>query len=189
MKTGINRAHPVNYERCGLKLLPVDFLTGKPAPIEARNWNSNSYEFDPYHLKEGYGVGLIHTASETMALHIYDEANTEYLLGLAGLSLQKLKKHPSAVLIKSKDSDEFELIYKTPQGLTLPSCTIGTEHFGDYEARAEFKCAHSYSSLPGGCAGTNPLRWSGAGAWINLPALPIPLYKLWIFELSTQNKL
>ena len=189
MKTDINRGHTANYARCGFKLLPIDCVTGEPAPDGHLHWESPYYEFDPCHLQDGQGVGLIHTASQTMGLHIYSENNIDYLLGMAGISLSKLKTDPSSVLIKSKDTTEYALIYKTPQGLHLPSCTGGTEFWEEHHAKFEFKCGGSYTMLPTGCNSKNPLRWVGKGDWFNLPALPMPLYKLWIYELSIQNKL
>ncbi len=189
MKGDPNRVGAVNYGHHGFKLLPIDCVTGKPAVPEDLNWESRSYEFDPFTLKDDRGVGLIHSASGTMSLRVQNENNIAYLLGMAGISLSKLKGAPTSVLIKSKDTEEYELLYKTPQGVHLPSCTAGTEFWQQSEAKFIFKCGGSYSMLPSGCTDKNPLSWEGNGGWWKLPALPIPLYQLWIYELSNQNKL
>ena len=175
--------HPASvdaYIRHGWSLVPIPMGTKGP---RTPGWNLKSNALKTQaELPPGYGIGLAHAYSGTMALDIDDWGMTSTLLHERGIDLQALYTAPDAVIIDSGRQGHGKLLYQMPFGLALPSKKILHASITAYELR----CATSngltvQDVLPPSIHPDTqqPYRWAGSGNWMRLPIIPQALLDLW----------
>ena len=181
--------HPASvdaYIRQGWSLVPIPPNTKGP---KLAGWNQRGAALrSQADLIPGFGIGLAHAYSGTMALDIdhWDRACNE--LALQGIDLQGLYNAPDAVIIDSGRQGHGKLLYAMPFGLALPSKKITRNGTTIYELR----CATTnhltvQDVLPPSIHPDTkqPYRWAGRGHWTRLPLIPEALLDLWQSLLST----
>ena len=175
--------HPASvdaYIRHGWSLVPIP--PGSKGP-RTTGWNQRTAALkSSADLPPGFGIGLAHAYSGTMALDIDDWETACSMLMLAGIDLQGLYDAPDAVVIDSGRPGHGKLIYSMPFGLTLATKRVSLESSTIYEMR----CATAddltvQDVLPPSIhpQTQQPYRWAGRGHWSRLPMLPMPLLDLW----------
>lgn len=140
-------------------------------------------------LPPGYGVGLCHAYSGTMALDVDDWTRT-----LArGIDVDALAAEPDSVMIVSGKLNHGKLLYRMPFGLRLPSKQLWDEIGKNVvngtvikQAVVNFRCGtiddltvqdvlppsiHPETKLP--------YQWAGNGHWSKLPMIPMWLLDYW----------
>jgi hypothetical protein len=184
--------HPASvdaYIRHGWSLVPIPHGTKGPT---SKGWNlkENTLVVQS-HLPPGFGIGLAHAYSGTMALDVdvWDRAALE--LSTKGINLQALYDAPDAVVIDSGRQGHGKLLYAMPMGIPLPSKKLidtRTNEAGDEERYnyLDFRCATANGLTvqdvlpPSIHPDTNqPYRWAGRGHWMRLPVIPDTLLKFW----------
>ena len=171
--------HPASvdaYIRHGWSLVPIPAGTKGP---RTPGWNKKESALrSQSDLLPGYGIGLAHAYSGTMA---FDIDNWEATVA-QGIDLQALYDAPDAVIIESGKAGHGKLLYKMPFGLALPSKKILVGGVTAYELR----CATSngltvQDVLPPSIHPDTrqPYRWAGRGHWERLPTIPQFLLDLW----------
>ena len=106
------------YIRHGWSLVPIPPGTKGPAH---RGWNLRTSALTlESTLPPGYGIGLAHAYSGTMALDIDSWDRAAFELMLHGINLQTLYDAPDAVIIDSGRQGHGKLLYAMPLGLALP---------------------------------------------------------------------
>ena len=184
--------HPASvdaYIRHGWSLVPIP--QGTKGPRNA-GWNLRENALRTQaDLPPGFGIGLAHAYSGTMALDIDDWETASRLLISHGVDLQALYTSPDAVIVDSGRSGHGKLLYTMPLGLALPSKKIIHEGKVAYELR----CATSngltvQDVLPPSIHPDTrqPYRWAGLGNWTRLPQLPQALMDLWQTMLSQDKE-
>ena len=181
--------HPASvdaYIRQGWSLVPIPAGTKGP---KLAGWNQRGAALrSQADLPPGFGIGLAHAYSGTMALDIdhWDRACNE--LALQGIDLQGLYNAPDAVIIDSGRQGHGKLLYAMPFGLALPSKKVTRSGTTIYELR----CATTnhltvQDVLPPSIHPDTkqPYRWAGRGHWTRLPVIPEALLDLWQSLLST----
>jgi len=181
--------HPASvdaYIRQGWSLVPIPAGTKGP---KLAGWNQRGAALrSQADLPPGFGIGLAHAYSGTMALDIdhWDRACNE--LALQGIDLQGLYNAPDAVIIDSGRQGHGKLLYAMPFGLALPSKKVTRAGTTIYELR----CATTnhltvQDVLPPSIHPDTkqPYRWAGRGHWTRLPVIPEALLDLWQSLLST----
>lgn len=175
--------HPASvdaYIRHGWSLVPIPMGTKGP---RTPGWNlKESALRSQTDLPAGFGIGLAHAYSGTMALDIDNWDMTTVLLSQHGLDLNALYDAPDAVVINSGKPGHGKLLYAMPFGLALPSKKI--LHLG--VTAYELRCATSngltvQDVLPPSIhpETRQPYHWAGKGHWMRLPQIPQPLLDLW----------
>ena len=175
--------HPASvdaYIRHGWSLVPIPMGTKGP---RTPGWNLKENALRSQgDLPPGYGIGLAHAYSGTMALDIDNWAVTSGLLAAHDLDLSALYGSPDAVVIDSGRAGHGKLLYSMPFGLALPTKKILYEGITAYELR----CATSngltvQDVLPPSIHPDTgqPYRWAGNGHWMRLPQIPQGLLDLW----------
>src|SRR3990167_5328534 len=106
----------IAYRKAGLSLALITPNSKRPA---MNNWNQLNVCNSIENIPDGYGIGLVHTHSGTMALDIDDWDNTLNTLLLAGINLVELCENSS--IIVSGKKNRCKLIFKMPDGLILPT--------------------------------------------------------------------
>ena len=173
------------YLRHGWKLVAIP--PGSKGP-RTPGWNRKENTIaDSTAVPPGYGVGLAHAYSGTMALDIDNWQQADSLLKQRGIDLNALYSAPDAVTIESGREGRGKLIYAMPFGLTLPTKRINwTQADGTNAVTYELRCA----TLDGTTAQDvlpptmhpetlRPYQWGGRGHWSRLPMLPIELLSVW----------
>ena len=181
------RQHPSSidhYLRHGWKLIPIPF--GSKGPM-TKNWNQESQCLSSHaDLPTGWGIGLAHAYSGTMALDIdaWDHAAVE--LAKHNINLQELYDAPDAVIIDSGKQGHGKLLYKMPFGLALPSKKLISNENGNRFNYLDFRCSTSngltvQDVLPPSIhpETMQPYRWAGHGHWSRLPVIPDSLLSFW----------
>lgn len=139
-------------------------------------------------LPAGFGLGLCHAYSGTMALDVDDWDRT-----LArGIDVNALAGASDSVMIQSGVPGHGKLLYKMPFGLRLPSKKI-TEEIGRDERNhvikvsvVDFRCGTLddltvQDVLPPSVhpVTQQPYQWAGNGHWSRLPMIPAELLDYW----------
>lgn len=176
------------YIRHGWSLVPIPNGTKGPRTV---GWNKRENALKSQSsLPPGWGIGLAHAYSGTMALDIDDWDTAALVLSQKGIDLRSLYDAPDAVVIDSGRKGRGKLIYAMPFGATLPSKKIIINGVVVYELR----CATADGStvqdvLPPSIhpETQQPYRWAGRGNWSRLPTIPHPLFSVW-HELVTSDK-
>lgn len=176
------------YIRHGWSLVPIPMGTKGP---RAPGWNQRAAALrTATDLPPGYGVGLAHAYSGTMALDIDDWAMALPELAAHGIDLQALYDAPDAVVIHSGKAGHGKLIYSMPFGAALPSKKIVRNEITVYELR----CATSSGTtvqdvLPPSIhpETQRPYTWAGRGHWSRPPVIPQALLTAWT-DMLDQDK-
>ena len=117
--------HPASidaYIRHGWSLVPIPANTKGPRTL---GWNlKQSALKSQSDLPPGYGIGLAHAYSGTMALDIDNWAVATSLLVEHDIDLRALYDAPDAVIIHSGKPGRGKLLYAMPFGAALPSKKI-----------------------------------------------------------------
>lgn len=191
------QSHPASvdtYIRHGWHLVPIPNGTKGP---RTHGWNYKENALNSQtDLPPGYGIGLAHAYSGTMALDIdnWDIAST--VLRLLGIDIQMLYDANDAVVIDSGREGHGKLLYAMPQGLVLPSKKMMTTD-GDGKGMnyLDFRCGTAggltmQDVLPPSIHPDTrqPYRWAGKGHWTRLPLIPEALLNLWQGMLTRDNE-
>ena len=183
--------HPASmdsYIRHGWSLVPIPAGTKGPAH---RGWNLRTSALTlESTLPPGYGIGLAHAYSGTMALDIDSWDRAAFELMLHGINLQALYDAPDAVIIDSGRQGHGKLLYAMPLGLALPSKKVSIDGTTVYELRCSTAGGLTVQDVlpPSIHPQTNqPYRWAGSGHWTRLPIIPQPLLDLWQSLLTLER--
>jgi len=185
------QSHPASvdaYIRHGWSLVPIPANTKGP---RTPGWNLRENALKSQgDLPSGFGIGLAHAYSGTMALDIDDWATATNLLAEHGVYLQALYEAPDAVVIHSGKPGHGKLLYAMPFGAALPSKKILHNGATAYELRCATASGLTVQDvLPPSIhpETRQPYRWAGSGHWTRLPTIPQALLDLWN-ELLDQDK-
>ena len=177
------QAHPASidaYIRHGWSLVPIPAGTKGP---RTAGWNVKANALKSQgDLPTGYGIGLAHAYSGTMALDIDEWDNTTVALRAHGINLQELYDANDAVIVDSGRAGHGKLLYQMPFGLALPSKKILINSVTAYELRCATANGLTVQDVmpPSIHPDTlQPYRWAGKGHWTRLPMIPQPLLDLW----------
>jgi len=177
------QAHPASidaYIRHGWSLVPIPGGTKGP---RTPGWNLKDNALKSQgDLPSGYGIGLAHAYSGTMALDIDNWDVTAMVLGLRGIDIQALYDANDAVVIDSGRQGHGKLLYAMPAGMALPSKKIITNGETTYELRCATANGLTVQDVlpPSIHPDTlQPYRWAGKGHWMRLPMIPQPILELW----------
>lgn len=183
--------HPASidaYIRHGWSLVPIPAGTKGP---RTPGWNLRHNALkDQTELPPGYGIGLGHAYSGTMALDIDNWQMATTMLADYGVSLQELYDAPDAVVINSGKPGHGKLLYRMPLGLALPSKKILQGKVTVYELRSATANGLTVQDvLPPSIhpETRQPYQWGGRGHWTRLPEIPQSLLDIWQ-ELLAQDK-
>lgn len=180
--------HPASvdaYIRHGWSLVPIPPNSKNPG---AKGWNIRENRLlSQADLPPGYGIGLAHAYSGTMALDIDDWERAAQELEKRQIDLNALYSASDAVVIDSGRKGHGKLIYAMPFGLALPSKKLIDVHLdGTHYNYLDFRCATAngltvQDVLPPSIHPDTkqPYRWSGLGNWTRLPVIPMPLLDMW----------
>jgi hypothetical protein len=191
--------HPASvdaYIRHGWSLVPIPPGTKGPA---TPGWNQKQNAIQSQHqLPPGYGIGLAHAYSGTMAVDVDEWDRASFELMMHGIDLQALFDAPDAVVVDSGRSGHGKLLYAMPFGLAIPS-----KKFIDKRTRPD-GTTENYNYLDLRCGTANgltvqdvlppsihpqtgqPYRWAGRGHWTRLPVISQPLLDLWMSMLTVE---
>ena len=171
--------HPASvdaYIRHGWSLVPIPMGTKGPTH---KGWNlKESALKDQTQLPPGFGIGLAHAYSGTMA---FDIDNWDATLA-QGIDLQALYNAPDAVIIESGRPGHGKLLYAMPFGAALPSKKIIVNGVTAYELRCATANGLTVQDVlpPSIHPDTKqPYRWAGHGHWMRLPVIPQQLLDIW----------
>ena len=185
------QSHPASvdaYIRHGWSLVPIPMGTKGP---RTPGWNLKENALKSQaDLPPGYGIGLAHAYSGTMALDIDNWTVTTTLLADFGIDLQALYDAPDAVVINSGKPGHGKLLYRMPFGAALPSKKILHSGITAYELRCATVSGLTVQDvLPPSIhpETQQPYRWAGHGHWMRMPEIPQALLDLWS-EMLTQDK-
>lgn len=175
--------HPASvdaYIRHGFSLVPIPQGTKGP---RTAGWNIKANAIKSQaDLPQGWGIGLAHAYSGTMAFDIDEWDTTAMVLGLQGINLQELYDANDAVIVDSGRAGHGKLLYKMPLGMALPSKKIIINGVTAYELRCATANGLTVQDVlpPSIHPDTKqPYRWAGKGHWMRLPELPQSLLDLW----------
>lgn len=181
--------HPASvdaYIRHGWSLVPIPPNTKGP---RTQGWNLKEKALtDQSALPQGYGIGLAHAYSGTMALDVDDWDRAEQELQKHGISLPAFYDDPEAVIIHSGRPGHGKLLYAMPFGLALRSKKLAdTGPDGHLRNYLDFRCATAneltvQDVLPPSIHPDTgqPYQWAGRGNWTRLPVIPQPLLDMWL---------
>jgi hypothetical protein len=182
--------HPASvdaYIRHGWSLVPIPPGTKGPTGAAAVGWNRREKCLkDQTELMHGYGIGLAHAYSGTMA---FDIDNWDATVA-QGIDLDALYAAPDAVIINSGRPGHGKLLYRMPFGLALPSKKIIANALTAYELRCATANGLTVQDVlpPSIHPDTRqPYHWAGLGHWTRLPVIPQVLLDIWQ-ELLGQDK-
>jgi hypothetical protein len=171
------QSHPASvdaYIRHGWSLVPIPAGTKGPR-TPAWNLKENALRSQT-DLPAGYGIGLAHAYSGTMALDIDDwNATVKH-----GIDLAALYAAPDAVIVDSSRPGHGKLLYAMP--FALPSKKIIVSGVTAFELRCATASGVTVQDVlpPSIHPDTGqPYRWAGSGHWTRLPLIPESLLSLW----------
>lgn len=183
--------HPASidaYIRHGWSLVPIPAGTKGP---RTPGWNLKENALKSQNdLPSGYGIGLAHAYSGTMALDIDNWAVATSLLAEHDVDLRALYDAPDAVIIHSGKPGRGKLLYAMPFGAALPSKKILHNGITAYELRCATASGLTVQDVlpPSIHPETHqPYQWAGRGHWTRIPTIPQPLLDMWTGML-TQDK-
>jgi hypothetical protein len=170
-----------DYIANGWRIVPI--APGSKRPVQ-QGWQTGAGALaSASALPFGYGVGLMHAYSSTMALDIDDWGRTLAL----GLDVDALAAAPDSVMIHSGKPGHGKLLYRMPFGLVLPSKQI----WDNKQAIVNFRCSTAdgltvQDVLPPSIHPDTlqPYQWGGNGHWSRLPVLPASILTYWQASLE-----
>lgn len=175
--------HPASidaYIRHGWSLVPIPGGTKGP---RTPGWNLTRNALKAQgDLPTGFGIGLAHAYSGTMALDIDNWTITTSMLAEYGVDLRALYDAPDAVVIHSGKPGHGKLLYAMPFGAALPSKKILHGGVTAYELRCATASGLTVQDvLPPSIhpETRQPYHWAGKGHWTRLPVIPQALLDLW----------
>lgn len=181
------QSHPASvdaYIRHGWSLVPIPPGTKGP---RTQGWNLRGNALQTQaDLPQGYGIGLAHAYSGTMA---FDIDNWDATLA-QGIDLHALYDAPDAVSIHSGRPGHGKLLYAMPFGLALPSKKVVVDSVTVYELRCATAGGLTVQDVlpPSIHPDTmQPYRWAGNGNWMRLPTIPQSLLDIWQSLLETDK--
>lgn len=184
--------HPASvdaYIRHGWSLVPIPMGTKGPTH---KGWNLKDNALKSQaDLPLGYGIGLAHAYSGTMALDIDSWTIAGTILSEHGINLQALYEAPDAVIINSGKPGHGKLLYAMPLGIALPSKKIIHNGIVVYELRCATSSGLTVQDvLPPSIHPEvgKPYQWAGRGHWTRLPTIPQPLLDLWQSMLAQDQE-
>ena len=192
----VMQAHPASvdaYIRHGWSLVPIPPGTKGPRGV---GWNRKEARLiDHSMLPTGYGIGLAHAYSGTMALDIDHWGHAEAAMRERGLNLRSFFDAPDAVTIESGNSGHGKLLYRMPFGAALPSKKLHvTTPTGERVNFIDFRCGTGNGMtvqdvLPPSIhpVTRRPYQWGGKGRWDNLPIIPTELLDWWQGIIGADN--
>lgn len=185
--------HPASvdaYLRHGWQLVPIP--PGTKGPTQT-GWNRRENTLmSSAHLPPGWGIGLAHAYSGTMAVDVDVWDRAAFELMMHGINLQALYDAPDAVVIDSGRQGHGKLLYAMPFGLSLPNKKfIDTDTEGKRYNYLDLRCGTANGLTvqdvlpPSIHPDTNqPYRWAGRGHWTRLPVIPQPLLDFWVKSMQ-----
>lgn len=188
------------YLRHGWKLIPIP--PGRKGPV-TKGWNQHSALLcSQADLPHGWGIGLAHSYTGTMALDVDDWNRAARELASEGIDLQALYDAPDAVVVDSGRQGHGKLLYAMPMGIPMQSAKLMDRRF-NFEKGVEesynyldFRCATSegltvQDVLPPSIHPDTgqPYRWAGRGHWMRLPTIPHDLMQFWQRRLEASVSL
>ena len=183
--------HPASvdaYIRHGWSLVPIPAGTKGP---RTPGWNLKENAIKSQsELPQGFGIGLAHAYSGTMALDIDEWVSASAALLPHGIDLNALYGAADAVIVDSGRSGRGKLIYRMPFGLALPSKKIIINGNTSYELRCATANGVTVQDVlpPSIHPDTKqPYRWAGNGNWMRLPIIPEALLDLWQSMLEKEK--
>ena len=160
--------HPASvdaYIRHGWKLVPIPPGTKGPRAI---GWNRAEGAINSQaDLPPGYGIGLAHAYSGTMALDIDNWDMALKILSDQGVDIAALYAAPDAVIIDSGRTGRGKLLYRMPEGYVLPSRKVIRDAITVYEIRCATSANLTVQDVlpPSIHPDTQqPYRWAGLAA-------------------------
>ena len=172
----------------GWSLVPIPPLSKAP---KAHGWNQRAGALKcSADLPEGWGIGLAHAYSGTMALDIDALEAATTMLAEHGIDLPALLDAPDAVQITSGREGRAKLLYAMPFGLALPTKKITRGNTTVYELRCgTIEGLTVQDVLPSAACHPQtrrPYIWAGRGHWSGLPVIPMVLLEHWQSLLATE---
>jgi hypothetical protein len=171
------QSHPASvdaYIRHGWSLVPIPAGTKGPR-TPAWNLKENALRSQT-DLPAGFGIGLAHAYSGTMALDIDNwNATVKH-----GIDLAALYAAPDAVIVDSSRPGHGKLLYAMP--FALPSKKIIVDGVTAFELRCATASGLTVQDVlpPSIHPDTGqPYRWAGSGHWTRLPLIPESILLLW----------
>lgn len=178
------QSHPASvdaYIRHGWSLVPIPAGTKGPA---TPGWNRKEAQLrSQTDLPAGYGIGLAHAYSGTMALDIDHWETAALMLTDRGIDLEALYRAPDAVIVDSGRAGRGKLLYAMPFGLALQTKKIAHQGQTIYELRCGTSNGLTVQDVlpPSIHPDTHqPYRWAGNGHWSRLPEIPPELLTWWM---------
>lgn len=173
-----------NYIRAGWYLVPIPPSTKGP---RSPGWNKKENAMPSGSvLPPGFGVGLMHAYSGTMALDIDAWSQAKDMLLEQGIDLDALYSAPDAVTIESGNPGHGKLLYAMPFGMTMPTKKVTYQDSGQSKVAYELRCSSSNGMtvqdvLPPSTHVSTGLQytWGGRGNWTRLPMCPVEVLALW----------
>lgn len=175
---GLPASHE-SYMRQGWKVIMIP--PGTKGPTH-KGWNKIEGCIDKDSpLPDGWGIGLAHAYSGTMALDVDDWDKTVEYLKNVGIDLPELFNRPDSVAIDSGNPGHGKLIFAMPLGMTMPSKKITVAGVTAFELRCATKDGLTVQDVlpPSKHPSGTSYRWTGAGNWQRLPTLPPEIMALW----------
>lgn len=183
--------HPASvdaYIRHGWSLVPIPPGTKGPRSI---GWNKPEAALkSQIDLPIGYGIGLAHAYSGTMAFDIDNWDMASQIMSRHGIDLAALYAAPDAVIVDSGRAGRGKLLYAMPTGRVLASKKVIIESTVIYELRCATSAMLTVQDVlpPSIHPDTGqPYRWAGKGHWTRLPPIPDELLKIWEFLLEQEK--
>ena len=175
--------HPASVEayiRHGWSLVPIPPNTKGPrTPGWQLQANALKSQND---LPVGWGIGLAHAYSGTMAFDIDDWQVCSEVLASKGIDLQALYDAPDAVIVDSGRAGHGKLLYAMPFGMAPVTKKVIINGTTIYELRCASATGLTVQDvLPPSMHPTTgkPYTWAGNGNWSRLPMIPEALLDLW----------
>ena len=168
------------YIRHGWSLVPIPPNTKGPrSPGWQLKENALKSQSD---LPVGYGIGLAHAYSGTMAFDIDEWELCASVLAAKGIDLDALYHAPDAVVVDSGRAGHGKLLYQMPFGMAPVTKKVILEGKTVYELRCASATGLTVQDvLPPSVHPTTgkPYTWAGTGHWSRLPMIPEALLDLW----------
>lgn len=178
-----------SYIRHGWSLVPIPANTKGP---RSAGWNLRENALrSQSDLPPGFGIGLAHAFSGTMALDIDNWSVASMLLEEADINISTLYAADDAVIVQSGRPGRGKLLYAMPFGAALPSKKILHQGITAYELRCATANGLTVQDVlpPSIHPDTmQPYQWAGKGHWSRLPAIPQALLDLWTSMLAQDKE-